>query len=118
MGHRQYDLEHCVSLPAISVHYYLLSKGVISVQIMMKIQVLVLAKVILAANFSNNFNALVSNSEYNLAPAEGRTTSDHCGFQLYDLVPGDKGWISTPNYPQGYPPNLKCIWWLKVTINK
>ena len=81
---------------------------------MMKIQVLVLAKVILAANFSNNFNALVSNSEYNLAPAEGRTTSDHCGFQLYDLVPGDKGWISTPNYPQGYPPNLKCIWWLKV----
>ena len=85
---------------------------------MMKIQVLVLAKVILAANFSNNFNALVSNSEYNLAPAEGRTTSDHCGFQLYDLVPGDKGWISTPNYPQGYPPNLKCIWWLKVTVNK
>ena len=83
---------------------------------MMKIQVLVLAKVILAANFSNNFNALVSNSEYNLAPAEGRTTSDHCGFQLYDLVPGDKGWISTPNYPQGYPPNLKCIWWLKVTM--
>ena len=96
------------------VHSLSFVKGVISVQIMMKLRVLVLAKVILAANFSNNFNALVSNSEYNLAP-EGRT-SDHCGFQLYDLVPGDKGWISTPNYPQGYPPNLKCIWWLKVNL--
>ena len=43
--------------------------------------------------------------------------SDECGFQLYGLAPGDEGLITTPNYPDGYPPSLRCIWWLKVSYH-
>merc|ERR1711981_197619 len=77
----------------------------------MFLQVLVLAKIIFASNVSGRISDEISNSEYNLAP-EGRD-SDECGFQLYGLAPGDVGSITTPNYPDGYPPSLRCIWWLK-----
>ena len=52
-------------------------------------------------------------SEYNLAPRLHDNT-DNCGFNLRDLKPGASGQILTPDYPTGYSPNLRCIWWIKV----
>ncbi len=43
-----------------------------------------------------------------------RGNSKNCGFLAVNLKTGDKGVISTPNYPRNYPPSLECIWWLKV----
>ena len=27
---------------------------------------------------------------------------------------GDSGFIRSPNYPSAYPPDIKCVWWLKA----
>ena len=53
--------------------------------------------------------------DFELAPNKMRT--EECGFQNKDLKVGDKGIIQTPNYPNDYPPDIQCIWWLKVRIN-
>ena len=63
-------------------------------------------------SFLWNQESIVQDKDYHLAP-EIRN-SEQCGFQLSGLKPGDKGVIETPNYPQNYPPNIQCIWWLKV----
>ena len=42
-------------------------------------------------------------------------SAEECGFQLKELKIGDKGVIQTPNYPSNYPPDIQCIWWLKVS---
>ena len=55
---------------------------------------------------------MVYDSDFNLAP-ESRGSGD-CGAQMAGLNIGDKGTIETPNYPQDYPPDIQCIWWLKV----
>ena len=39
-----------------------------------------------------------------------------CGTNLLDLKIGDSGLIQSPNYPENYPPNAECTWWLKVYI--
>ena len=52
--------------------------------------------------------------DFELAPSKIRT--EECGFQNKDLKVGDKGIIQTPNYPENYPPDIQCIWWLKVRI--
>ena len=39
-----------------------------------------------------------------------------CGKNLLDLKIGDTGLIESPNYPEDYPPNAECTWWLKVII--
>ena len=59
---------------------------------------------------------LVKDKDYHLAPvARMQQSSQHqCGFSLSNLKPGDEGIIKTPNFPNDYPPNIQCIWWLKV----
>jgi hypothetical protein len=42
-------------------------------------------------------------------PVEG-----DCGIQLTSLKIGDTGNITSPNYPNNYPPSVKCAWWLQV----
>ena len=60
---------------------------------------------------------MVDDSEFHLAPdpemRATRSTSDSCGFQLANLKPGAKGVVKTPNYPDNYPANVQCIWWMK-----
>ena len=60
---------------------------------------------------------LVNDEDYHLAPvASSRTTNtEQCGVNLSNLEVGDEGIIKTPNYPNNYPPNIQCIWWLKVS---
>lgn len=58
---------------------------------------------------------LVLDKFFGLAP-DMRAPGD-CGFQYTGLKPGEKGTIQTPNYPENYPPDIQCIWWLKVTIS-
>jgi hypothetical protein len=60
---------------------------------------------------SRSIDFSVSDSEYHLAPT---SRTEECGFQLTGLKIGDKGVIQTPGHPKNYPPNIKCIWWLKV----
>ena len=61
------------------------------------------------------FPNMVNDEDFHLAP-EIRN-SGNCGFQLTGLKPGDKGVIQTPNYPENYPPDIQCIWWMKVVCN-
>ena len=68
----------------------------------------------------NQAESLVSDSEFNLAPtlrggSDGETPK--CGFQYAGLKVGTKGVIATPNYPDNYPPDIQCIWWLKGVEN-
>ena len=58
---------------------------------------------------------LVDDSEFHLAP-DMRSTPE-CGFQLAGLKAGTKGVIETPNYPENYPSDVQCIWWLKGEIH-
>ena len=57
-------------------------------------------------------------TDFLLAPAaqsRDPNSAEECGYQLKDLKIGDKGVIQTPNYPSNYPPDIQCIWWLKVS---
>ena len=63
----------------------------------------------------NMISDLVDDSEFHLAP-DMRSTPG-CGFQLAGLKPGTKGVIKTPNYPDNYPSDVQCIWWLKGEIH-
>jgi len=36
---------------------------------------------------------------------------------MLDLKIGDSGLIQSPNYPNNYPPNAECTWWLKSENN-
>jgi len=60
-------------------------------------------------------NYIVTDIDFELAPNKMRT--EECGFQNKDLKVGDKGIIQTPNYPNDYPPDIQCIWWLKGVEN-
>ena len=62
-------------------------------------------------------NYIVMDTDFELAPqirGDGDGTTEECGFQIKELKIGDKGVIQTPNYPDNYPPDIQCIWWLKV----
>ena len=63
-------------------------------------------------------NYIVLDTDFELAPQMIREsdgdTIEECGFQIKELKIGDKGVIQTPNYPSNYPPDIQCIWWLKV----
>jgi len=37
-----------------------------------------------------------------------------CGAQFTTLKIGDTGNITSPNYPELYPPSIKCAWWFQV----
>ena len=39
-----------------------------------------------------------------------------CGQTLVGLAPGHSGVISSPNYPDDYPDDIKCAWWLKTEV--
>ena len=41
-----------------------------------------------------------------------------CGSNLLSLKIGDRGIITSPNYPENYPPDSECTWWLKVIRGK
>jgi hypothetical protein len=47
---------------------------------------------------------------------EKRQTAEACGAQMTSLKPGDSGMILSPNYPDLYPPSVKCAWWLQVIV--
>ena len=58
---------------------------------------------------------LVKDEDFHLAPDVDTMRSDEeCGVNLSNLKLGDEGFIKTPNYPGNYPPDIQCIWWLKV----
>ena len=46
--------------------------------------------------------------------AKERSNVPACGNNLLDLKIGDSGLITSPNYPEDYPPDSECTWWLKV----
>ena len=46
--------------------------------------------------------------------AKDRSNVPACGSNLLDLKIGDSGLITSPNYPEDYPPDSECTWWLKV----
>ena len=50
--------------------------------------------------------------------AKKRTNGKACGNNLLDLKIGDSGIITSPNYPENYPPDSECTWWLKVIRGK
>jgi hypothetical protein len=41
-----------------------------------------------------------------------------CGTQLTALKIGETGNITSPNYPDLYPPSIKCAWWIQVHWTK
>jgi len=45
--------------------------------------------------------------------AKERSNVPACGNNLLDLKIGDSGLITSPNYPEDYPPDSECTWWLK-----
>ena len=47
---------------------------------------------------------------------QNRNNAGVCGRNLLDLKIGDSGRIESPNYPEEYPPNAECTWWLKVVL--
>ena len=52
-------------------------------------------------------------------PASAVTTTNattDCGTQMTSLKIGDSGNITSPNYPDLYPPSIKCAWWLQVRL--
>ena len=49
---------------------------------------------------------------------QNRNNAQSCGKNLLDLKIGDSGLIESPNYPEDYPPNAECTWWLKVIFFK
>jgi len=55
---------------------------------------------------------LLSESELHLSPMSDRATA--CGATITDLKVGDTGYIRSPNYPEDYPADIKCVWWLKA----
>ena len=57
---------------------------------------------------------LLSESELHLSPMSDRATA--CGATITDLKVGDTGYIRSPNYPEDYPADIKCVWWLKVAL--
>jgi len=61
-------------------------------------------------NTSNNDNAEPLSLEYS---SRDRSNAPICGSNLLDLKIGDSGIIESPNYPENYPPNSECTWWLK-----
>ena len=63
------------------------------------------------SSHSNIANTDPLSTEY---PAEERSNGETCGSNLLGLKIGDSGNISSPNYPENYPPNAECTWWLKV----
>ena len=50
--------------------------------------------------------------------AEERSNDNSCGNNLLGLKIGQSGVIESPNYPENYPPNSECTWWLKVKVNQ
>lgn len=60
---------------------------------------------------------LVSDKDFHLAPMSAPDQRSDCGFQYTDLKVGASGVIQTPNYPDAYPPDIQCIWWLKGVEN-
>lgn len=62
-------------------------------------------------NLSNSADTDPLSTEY---LAEERTNAASCGGNFLDLKIGDSGVIESPNYPEDYPPNAECTWWLKV----
>ena len=59
---------------------------------------------------------LVKDEDFHLAPDVAMRSDEQCGVNLSSLKLGDEGIIKTPNYPGNYPPDIQCIWWLKVYI--
>merc|ERR1719320_542973 len=55
---------------------------------------------------------LLRESDLHLSPLSDRTTA--CGNTITDLRVGESGYIRSPNYPGDYPPDIKCVWWLKA----
>ena len=53
-----------------------------------------------------------ADSSSRISHAQDRSSS--CGTNLLDLKIGHTGNITSPNYPDDYPPNSECTWWLKV----
>ena len=64
-------------------------------------------------SFTDGSYSLVRSRESN----DHRTTNvSHCGNNLLDLKIGESGYIQSPNYPEDYPPNADCTWWLKAGL--
>merc|ERR1712241_1467341 len=49
--------------------------------------------------------------------AEERSNDKSCGNNFLGLKIGESGVIESPNYPENYPPNSECTWWLKSEKN-
>ena len=60
---------------------------------------------------------LRSDSDLHLSRFVARDRGGQCGETITDLRPGDRGFIRSPNYPQDYPPDVKCTWWLKAKVS-
>lgn len=53
----------------------------------------------------------------NVGSLSTRNSAATCGSNLLDIKIGDTGIIESPNYPENYPPNAECTWWLKAEEN-
>lgn len=60
---------------------------------------------------------LRSDSDLHLSRFVARDRGGQCGETITDLRPGARGFIRSPNYPQDYPPDIKCTWWLKAKVS-
>ena len=64
--------------------------------------------------FLNNFDTDFKNDFKNVFTKRQTPVAADCGTQLTSLKIGDTGNITSPNYPNLYPPSVKCAWWIQV----
>ena len=57
--------------------------------------------------------SLRSEEDLHLSPLSDRGVVN-CGATISKLKVGTVGYIRSPNYPENYPANIKCVWWLKA----
>ena len=66
---------------------------------------------------SNSMIMIDKNESHNVSKRQTPVAAD-CGTQFTNLKIGDSGNITSPNYPELYPPSIKCAWWLQVTLTR